>query len=305
MDCDVVAYKMERFEEIKHEMQNMLVKVGWKKMFVEKCIPILPISGWHGDNLLLPSQNMPWWQGCEVAARPKDPSITVVTLLDALDKAVTVPERNPHAPLRMPVASVYKIQGVGDVIAGRIEQGSVKPTDVVVFVPSHTKTKECRGKVFSIEMHHHVSTIAGPGDNVGINVKNLVKENMPRPGDCMILAGDETLKPCKKFVTQVQVLDHPGELKAGYCPIAFVRTARSACRMTHINWKIGKDSQGTKEENPGSLRANEMAEIVLEPLQPFVCTPFEVCEGMGRVALMDGGSVIMLGRVVAVEFQDR
>jgi elongation factor 1-alpha len=303
MDCETAGYGLARYDEIKNEMQSMLVKVGWKKPFIDKCVPILPISGWIGDNLLTHSTKMAWWKGVQVSVRPKDPPIQVTTLMDALNEMVTVPERDTSSSLRMPVSGIYKIKGIGDVITGRVEQGSVKKDDVVVFIPTHTKSKECTGKVFSVEMHHTSCPFAGPGDNVGLNVKNLNKDNMPRVGDCMIMANDTSLKPCKNFTAQVQVLDHPGELKKGYSPIAFVRTGRSACKMAAINWKIGKESQGAKIENPPFLKANEMAEVVFEPLQPFVCAPFDACEGLGRVALMEGSSVVMLGKAVTVEFK--
>merc|ERR1711998_8877 len=52
MDCDTAGYKQARYDEISNEMKSMLVKVGWKKDFVEKSTPVLPISGWMGDNLL-------------------------------------------------------------------------------------------------------------------------------------------------------------------------------------------------------------------------------------------------------------
>merc|ERR1712187_296225 len=49
-----------------NEMKSMLVKVGWKKEFIEKNTPVLPISGWMGDNLLKKSENMGWWKGMDV-----------------------------------------------------------------------------------------------------------------------------------------------------------------------------------------------------------------------------------------------
>ena len=61
---------------------------------------------------------------------------------------------------------------------------------------------------------------------------------MPRTGDVMILKSDATLKPCKDFTAQIQTLDIPGEVKAGYSPIGFVRCGRSACKITKINWKV-------------------------------------------------------------------
>ena len=44
----------------------MLQKVGWKKDFILKSTPVLPISGWMGDNLTKKSDNMPWWKGMDI-----------------------------------------------------------------------------------------------------------------------------------------------------------------------------------------------------------------------------------------------
>jgi len=124
---------------------------------------------------------------------------------------------------------------------------------------------------------------------------------MPRVGDIIILKKDPSLAQCKRFVAQVQVLTHPGELKPGYSPIAFVRTARSAVKMVEIKWKVGKETGGKKLEKPTCIKANEMAEIIFEPQQPFVVDAFTSCEGLGRIAIMEGASVVMLGKVMSVE----
>jgi len=301
MDCDTAKYSQERYNEIKDEMASMLVKVGWKKEFVKNCVPFMPISGWIGDNLLTKSEKMAWWKGADVKSQKKP--VHVDTLLDALEKMVKPPKRPMKKPLRMPVSGVYKIKGVGDVITGRLEQGKVEPGNECIFLPTHTSSKPCTGKIFSVEMHHKNVDFAAPGDNVGLNVKGLVKENMPRVGDVMIMKSDESLKACANFTAQVQILDHPGELKVGYSPICFVRTGRSACRMAKINWKIGKETGGAKAEGPVCVKANEMAEIVFEPQQPFVAEGFKACEGLGRLAIMEGASVVMLGKAIAVEFK--
>jgi len=302
MDCDTAKYSQERYTEIKDEMASMLVKVGWKKEFVKNCVPFMPISGWVGDNLLEKSAKMPWWKGADVKAQ-KQP-VHVDTLRDCLENMVKIPKRPLKKPLRMPVSGIYKIKGVGDVITGRVEQGKVEPGNVCWFLPTHTASKPCTGKIFTVEMHHKSVPMAGPGDNVGLNVKGLSKENMPRVGDVMIVEKDESLRPCDTFTAQVQVLDHPGELKVGYSPIAFIRTGRSACKISAINWKIGKETGGQKAESPPHLKANEMAEVVFSPLQPFVAESFMACEGLGRVAIMEGASVVMLGKAVAVTFKE-
>jgi elongation factor 1-alpha len=302
MDCDTAKYSEERYKEIKDEMASMLVKVGWKKEFVKNCVPFMPISGWVGDNLLTKSDKMAWWKGADVKSQKKP--VHVDTLLDALENMVKPPKRPIKKPLRMPVSGVYKIKGVGDVITGRLEQGKVEPGNECIFLPTHTSSKPCTGKIFSVEMHHKNVPLAQPGDNVGLNVKGLVKENMPRVGDVMIMKSDESLKACADFTAQVQILDHPGELKVGYSPICFVRTGRSACRMAKINWKIGKETGGAKAPDPVCVKANEMAEIVFEPQQPFVAEGFKSCEGLGRLAIMEGASVVMLGKAISVRFKE-
>merc|ERR1711874_93436 len=266
MDCDTAGYKQARYDEIANEMKSMLVKVGWKKDFVEKSTPVLPISGWMGDNLLKKSDNMGWWKGADVAVGKE--TIHVDTLYDCLDKMCRVPERPMSAPMRMPISGIYKIKGVGDVLAGRVEQGVVKPGEEVVFLPTHTSSNPCTGKVFTVEMHYKRVDFANPGDNVGLNIKGL---------------------------------DIPNEIKVGYSPIGFVRCGRSACRISALKWKMGKETGGKKMEDPHSLKSNEMAQCSFQPQQPLVCDTFKNCEGLSRVAFMDGNGVVMLGKVIACE----
>ena len=78
-------------------------------------------------------------------------------------------------------------------------------------------------------------------------------------------------------------------------------TVRSACKLTQIKWKMGKETANKKMEDPHSLKSNEMAECVFEPIQPFVVDSFKNCEGLSRIALMEGNGVVMLGKVIACE----
>jgi elongation factor 1-alpha len=274
-----------------------------KKEFVDKSVPFLPISGWKGDNLIGKSANMPWWKGSEIEVPGKGKK-TVFTLLDSLEEMVVPPERLPNKAMRTPISGVYKIKGAGDVLTGRVEQGIVKPGEEVVFLPTHTANLACTGKIFSVEMHHKSQPQANAGDNVGLNIKGLVKENMPRVGDIMILKSDQTLKKVKEFTCQVQILNHPGELKVGYSPIAFVRTARSAVSMSKIVWKISKETGNKKAPDPANIKANEMAEVMFQPQQPFVVDSFKNCEGLGRIAIMEGATVVMLGKVIDATADD-
>jgi len=302
MDCDLAGYKKDRYDEVGNEMKNMLMKVGWKKQFVDESVPVLPISGWMGDNLLKKSEKMAWWNGVDVK-KQDGTTIHVNTVLDCLNDMAEPPARVIDKPMRLPLSGIYKIKGVGDVLAGRVEQGEVEPNKEVLFLPTHSAGTPCTGKVFTVEMHHKRVDKAGPGDNVGMNIKGLDKGNMPRVGDVMIYKSDTTLSPCKDFVAQVQTLDIPGELKKGYSPIGFVRTGRSACKMTQLDFKVGKETGGSKLENPLSLKSNEMAQAVFEPVQPLVVDDFKRCEGLSRIAFLDGNTVVMLGKIVKVSFK--
>merc|ERR1712100_669079 len=151
------------------------------------------------------------------------------------------------------------------------------------------------------EMHHKAHPQANPGDNVGLNIKGLEKQNMPRVGDVMIYKKDKTLTQCGEFDAQIQTLDIPGEIKLGYSPIGFVRCGRAACRISAIKWKIGKETGGKKMEDPHSLKSNEMAECTFVPQQPLVVDTFKNCEGLSRIAFLDGNGVVMLGKIVTAE----
>lgn len=303
MDSDVAHYSKERFIEVKDEMINTLIKVGWPKTFVENNVPIIPTSGWKGDNLFKRSENMQWWTGVDVKTTNGN-VCRVVTLHDALDIFAKPPIRPVNLPMRMPVSGVHKIKGVGDVITGKIEQGCVRPGQEVIFLPSHSDTHACGGKVFSIEMHHKSVPEAECGFNVGLCIKGLSKDHMPSVGDIMILKTDNTLKSPKKIIAQVQILDHPGELKIGYCPIIYCRTAKAPCKMIEIKWKKGKETQGQQLDNPTCIKANEMACVVFEvnSQHPIVVDKFQNTEVLGRIAVLDGNQAVMLGKVIDVEY---
>jgi len=129
------------------------------------------VSGWHGDNLVERSQHMDWYKG--------------PTLLEVLD-AVTPPRRPSNLPLRLPLQDVYKIGGIGTVPVGRVETGVLRPGMTVTFAPV-----QISAEVKSVEMHHEMLEAAGPGDNVGFNVKNVSALDIRRG----MVAGDATNDP--------------------------------------------------------------------------------------------------------------
>lgn len=70
-----------------------------------------------------------------------------------------------------------------------------------------------------------------------------------------------------------------------------------------VHWcllQVGKETGGKKLEEPHSLKSNEMAQLVFKPAQPLVVDSFKNCEGLSRIAFLDGNTAVMLGKVVKV-----
>ena len=308
MDSDVggETYGEKRFIEVSTEVKRILLQEGWKKEQIDSEIPVLPLAGFHGENLLKKSDKMPWWNGVTVIDPTTKKEIKVNCLLDALNDMVNLPPRNTTAPLRAPVGKVItSIKGVECVVTSRVEQGTVTKGDEVVFLPTHTASNPCTGKVFSIEMHHKEHATAGPGDNVGLSMKGLPKANMPREGDVMIKKTDTAFKSTEKFTVQAMVLEHPGQIKCGYSPNCYVRTSHAACRLMEIKFKMGKKSTGgAKVEDPEFIEKGDMCELVFKPTRPFVVDSFKSCEALSRVAMLEGSVVCMIGKVTKVEYVD-
>ena len=171
---DACGWSEERFNEIKDEFVKMLQLIGFKP----KKVPFIPYSGFNGDNLVEKSDKAPWYKGWKANINPK----TVVegfTLVEALNNFIQPPTRHPELPVRLPISNIYNIKGVGQIICGTVEQGTLKPGDEVGIVPTGLKNK----KIFSIEQHKKQLPSAGPGDSVGLSIKGIAKDEKVQPGD--------------------------------------------------------------------------------------------------------------------------
>jgi elongation factor 1-alpha len=279
MDDKSVNYGQGRYEEIQTEVSNYLKKVGYNP----KNVPFIPISGWNGDNMLEKSPNMPWYKGD--------------TLLEALDK-VNPPSRPTGLPLRLPLQDVYKIGGIGTVPVGRVETGVLKPGMTVHFAPSNVTT-ECK----SVEMHHESLTEALPGDNVGFNVKNVSVKDIRR-GNVASDSKNEPAKETASFNAQVIVLNHPGQIHAGYAPVLDCHTAHIACKFAEIQNKMDRRSGKVLEEGPKMIKNGDAAMVKMIPQKPMCVEPFQAFPPLGRFAVRDMRQTVAVGVIKAVEAKE-
>jgi len=252
----------------------------------------VPISGWHGDNMIEPSSNMPWFKGWNVES--KESTSSGKTLLEALD-AINPPKRPTDKPLRLPLQDVYKIGGIGTVPVGRVETGLLKPGMVVTFAPTNITTE-----VKSVEMHHESLSQANPGDNVGFNVKNVSVKEIRRGN----VAGDSKSDPpkgCANFTAQVIILNHPGQIHPGYSPVLDCHTAHIACKFSEFHEKIDRRSGKKLEDAPKMIKSGDAAIVKLIPSKPMVVESFVEYAPLGRFAVRDMKQTVAVGVIKEVE----
>jgi elongation factor 1-alpha len=288
MDSTEPKYSEARYEEIKTEVSAFVKKIGWNPA----AIPFVPISGWEGDNMLEVSSNMSWFKGW--TAERKEGNGSGKTLLEALDN-ILPPSRPTDKPLRLPLQDVYKIGGIGTVPVGRVETGILKPGMVVTFAPSGITTE-----VKSVEMHHENLLEALPGDNVGFNVKNISVKDIRRGFVTSDSKNDPALETAS-FNAQVIVLNHPGEICAGYTPVLDCHTAHIACKFAELIEKVDKRSGKVLEQSPKSLKSNEAAIIKLIPTKPMCVEKFAEYPPLGRFAVRDMRQTVAVGVIKEVE----
>jgi elongation factor 1-alpha len=281
---DLVDYSQEKFEELKKEISEKLLKrIGYDP---EKTI-FVPTSAFYGENSFKKSEEMSWWKG--------------PTMFEALDK-LQPPEKPIDKPLRLPVQDVFTIKGVGTVPVGRVETGIMKVGEDVIFEPATTiLSKPISGEVKSIEMHHVALQEATPGDNVGFNVRGVGKQDIRR-GDVVGHANTppSVVRPKDTFRAQIQVISHPTALTAGYTPVFHSHTAQVACIFEKLVAKLDPSTGSIQEENPDFLKSGNAALVEIRPTKPMVIEVFKEIPQMGRFAIRDMGQTVAVGVCVAI-----
>ncbi len=272
---DAVEYSEKRYKEVVEQVSGILKMIGFKPAD----IPFVPTSAFYGDNVVKLSDKTPWYKG--------------VSMMQALDN-LKQPEKPSTLPLRIPVEDAYTISGIGTVPVGRVETGTMKKGDKVVFMPGGAS-----GEVKSIEMHHEEIPQALPGDNIGWNVRGIGKTDVRRGDVCGHV--DNPPKVADEFVGQIVVLQHPSAITAGYTPVFHAHTSQIACQLIALNRKLDPKTGQTKEENPAFIKAGDAAIVTIKPTKPMVIEPVKEIPQLGRFAIRDMGMTIAAGMCMSVK----
>ena len=204
----------------------------------------------------------------------------ITDLMDAVDEYIPTPERPKDQPFLMPIEDVFNIEGRGTVATGRVERGVLKKMEEVEIVGIRPTAKTT---VTDIEMFRKLLDTAEAGDNVGVLLRGIKKDDIERG---QVIAKPGTIKPHKKFKAEVYVLskDEGGRhtpFFSNYRPQFYFRT-------TDVTGTI-KLPDGVEMVMPGD---NVSIEVDL-------ITPIAM-EKTIRFAIREGGRTVGAGRVADI-----
>jgi elongation factor Tu len=203
-------------------------------------------------------------------------------LLDAVDSYIPLPVRELDKPFLMAVEDVFTITGRGTVATGRVERGVLKPGEEVEIIGF--RDEPLKTVVTSIEMFRKVLDEAVAGDNVGLLLRGVDRDDVERG---MVIAKPGSIKPHRRFKAEVYVLrkEEGGRhtpFVSGYRPQFYFRT-------TDVTGEIRLPS-GVEMVMPGD-NVNMEVELI---------SPVAIEKGL-RFAIREGGRTVGAGVVTDIE----
>lgn len=255
--CDMVA-DQEILDLVEMEVRDLLSKYGF-----------------DGDNT-------PIIQGSALKALQGDPKWeeAIGKLLDAIDTYIPTPVHDTQKPFLLPIEDVFTISGRGTVVTGRVERGSIKLGEEVEIVGLKPTVKSV---VTGLEMFHKTLDYAEAGDNAGVLLRGINREDIERG---QVLAKPGSIKPYKKFHAQLYVLKkeeggrHTPFLN-GYRPQFYFRT-------TDVTGTI------TLKEGVEMVMPGDNTEITAELIAPIAI------EKGSKFSVREGGHTVGAGTVIDI-----
>jgi len=235
-----------------------------------------------------PGDETPIVRGSAVAALncksddPTDPAYAPIwELMRVVDEYIPTPERESDKPFLMPVEDVFSIKGRGTVVTGRVERGTMVANTEVEIVGMNEKPQKT--VVTSMEMFHKILEKVEAGDNAGLLLRGIGKDDVGRG---MVIAKPNSIKAQRKFEAQVYILrrEEGGRHKpffTGYKPQFFIRT-------------MDVTGQCTLPEGIEMVMPGDDVSMVVELIAPVAL------ESGSRFAIREGGLTVGAGVITKI-----
>jgi elongation factor Tu len=229
-----------------------------------------------------PGEKTPIVRGSAKLALSGDPKAaeSIQQLLNAIDEFIPLPVREVDKPFLMSIEDVFNIEGRGTVVTGRVERGELTRMSEVEIVGLRETLKTV---VTDIEMFRKLLDKATAGDNVGVLLRGIKKEEVERG---MVLAKPGTITPHTHFKAQVYVLSK--EEGGRHTPFFNNYRPQFYFRTTDVTGTV------TLPEGVEMVMPGDNVELTVKVIAPIA---MEVGQ---RFAIREGGRTIGAGRVTAI-----
>uniref|UniRef100_A0A8C6Q4Z3 HBS1-like protein n=1 Tax=Nothobranchius furzeri TaxID=105023 RepID=A0A8C6Q4Z3_NOTFU len=274
---DQVNWQQERFQEITSKLGHFLKQAGFK----ESDVFFVPTSGLSGENLVTrstASQLTSWYSG---------PS-----LLEQID-AFKAPQRSVDKPFRLCVSDVFKDQGSGFCVTGKIEAGYIQTGDRILAMPPN---ETCTVK--GITLHDEALDWAVAGDHVSLTVTgmDIIKINV----GCVFCNPKEPIRACTRFRARILLFNIELPVTQGFPVLLHYQTVSEPATIRKLISVLHKSSGEVLKKKPKCLNKGMNAIVEIQTQRPVSLELYKDYKELGRFMLRYVGSTIAAGVVTEV-----
>jgi len=271
---DLADYSEKRFREIEQEYRKFLEQLGLK------ALTVIPASAQEGDNVARASMKMKWY--C---------AANVIETLDLLEPQKT----GVDLPLRFCVQDVYRFDG-RRIIAGRIETGTLKVGDELIFSPANKSSV-----IASIERWNpRDSGPATAGDSIGIT---LTEQIFVERGYVASRQNETPIETNRFHADLFWIAREP--LRVGHFYDLRLATQQVKCQIVAIEQVTDSSSLETKSNKPEQLERNQIGRLTVQTRRALVIDNHDRIPNLGRFVIIDDSQICGGGTIFGGTYTDR
>ncbi|XP_006834704.1 PREDICTED: HBS1-like protein isoform X2 [Chrysochloris asiatica] len=275
---DQVNWQQERFQEITGKLGHFLKQAGFK----ESDVAFIPTSGLSGENLIARSQSselIKWYKG--------------LCLLEQID-SFKPPQRSVDKPFRLCVSDVFKDQGSGFCVTGKIEAGYIQTGDRLLAMPPN---ETCTAK--GITLHDEPVDWAAAGDHVSLTLvgMDIIKINV----GCIFCGPRDPIKACTRFRARILIFNIEIPVTKGFPVLLHYQTVSEPAVIKRLISVLNKNTGEVTKKKPKLLTKGQNALVELQTQRPIALELYKDFKELGRFMLRYGGSTIAAGVVTEIK----
>uniref|UniRef100_A0A3B3HLD0 HBS1-like protein n=1 Tax=Oryzias latipes TaxID=8090 RepID=A0A3B3HLD0_ORYLA len=273
-----VNWQQERFQEIISKLGHFLKQAGFK----ESDVFYIPTSGLSGENLTVRSSVLEltrWYSG---------PS-----LLEQID-AFKPPQRSVDKPFRLSVSDVFKDQGSGFCVTGKIEAGYIQTGDRILAIPPN---ETCTVK--GITLHDEALDWAVAGDHISLTLTgmDIIKMNV----GCVFCDPKEPIRVCTRFKARILLFNIEVPITKGFPVLLHYQTVSEQATIRKLISVLHKTSSEVLNKKPKCLTKGMNAIVEIQTQRPVPLELYKDYKELGRFMLRYVGSTIAAGVVTEIK----